>query len=426
MQANLKNYSPTADRNQIRAYLELYQKAAEGRQGVRAHAFIEPQKHKDARSGAPISFKYKPTSFEDMITDISHRCVSSNVYGHHALINPSFQAYGHSKVADADILSMLGLVSDSDVDNGKPAKLIDGIEPSLIVQTSGENQQISYVFSRPVTVQEFRELAELLYRKCGGDPCCKVPSQLFRIPGTPNYPDYKKIERGRDPAPYPVHIVGGSMKLIDPDKLRSALGKMPDLNPQSVRAGGGDPDVVVDVDTGLAQNFDVIVAKIPEFVQHLMRQHVSDDRSAHCHRVMLALFESGLTTSEVFAVANGAAFAKKWWDHSKGESRLIAEIKRIYKRWTDKGRFDATRTPAYVLKAMAGKMGEAAGTDEGVTIEDALEPRAVAEVELDDAVALLADLERAEYLEFQACGGQITWDHGHCPGCQGSREAQAQ
>jgi uncharacterized protein (DUF927 family) len=319
----------TGETNETRAFLEFYQKAGVNYQGMRVISCIPPHRHKEQQGPAPLSFKFKPTSIGDMLADISGRRGASNVFFNPALINPNFRTSGHAKVKDEEVLYRLSLVLDDDADNGKPAKLIDEIEPSMIVQTSKINQQIHYVFSRPLPVPEFRELAELAYRKCGGDHCCKAPSQLFRVPGTFNYPDYKKIARGRDPAPYPVSIVGGSHQLIDPAELRKKLEAMSDRNPQP------QTQAAPSVDVGTA-NVEELLERIPQPIRDRMLQGSAPnkegqlERSDNCYGVECSLFELGLSDAEVYAALEHAPCAAKF------AGRLVEEIVRTRAKWQKK------------------------------------------------------------------------------------------
>ena len=112
----------------------------------------------------------------------------------------------------ADIVAPLSLMLEEDADVDKLVTLPAGIEPSFTVETSGRptrNHHFHFIFDRLVPREEAQELAELAFRKCGGDVGGKDISHSWRVPGTCNFPNWKKLQRGRPSSPQEVRIVGG-------------------------------------------------------------------------------------------------------------------------------------------------------------------------------------------------------------------------
>ena len=240
----------------------------------------------------------------------------------------------------ADIVVMLALVIEEDADTGKLVKL-PGIAPSFVVETScnpAQNRHFHFVYDRALPPQEAKELAELAYRKCGGDTGNKDIVHPWRIPGTLNYPTLKKLARGRPPEPQPVRIIGGTGEPVSVKALRAALEAMPDLKPQASATNGE-----CEWQTGGETDRDAILARLPVSLRaDIEFEPEAGKRSEHCASVMWKLFHHGLTDDEVEIIANGSAFAAKF--DERGD--LHAEIERERAGWEAKAGAKAARPEA--------------------------------------------------------------------------------
>jgi hypothetical protein len=123
---------------------------------------------------------------------------------------------------ESDIIAVLGLVADMDGDTGKVGDL--PIEPNLILETSLGNGQPFWLFERPLTPVEAKSLAVALKRATGSDHGTADVAHVWRVPGTLNWPNKKKLERGRSLDPVGVTVAqewDGTLTSVD--ELRSAL-----------------------------------------------------------------------------------------------------------------------------------------------------------------------------------------------------------
>jgi len=330
--------SLTSEDYQARArFLEAYRDAGAVYCGKNHFSVIDAHRHKEAPKPQRRSHTFKTTSLGDMETAI-RGWQHTNVYFLPALVRHDLPAGQAPK--ESDIVAMRALLMDGDTDHGLPITLIAGIEPTILVETSRsdgtQNLQPHYVFDRPISVAEFKELAELAYRKCGGDPCCKNADQLYRVPGTLNHPGYKKIaDYGRSPEPQPVRVIGGSWKRIRVADLRAALKAMPD-RPEAARARAVEVGAAVHTTAtagATAALLQRIQAENPRLFQLMREEHKPGDpkrdRSTHCGHVMKCLFEMGLTIEEVAAVAVGAPFAIKF------AGRVDQRVKREHEIWSE-------------------------------------------------------------------------------------------
>ena len=79
-----------------------------------------------------------------------------------------------------------------------------GVAPSFVVMSSSRpriNRHFHFVLEKPLLPADAKALAALAYRKCGGDHGGKDITHIWRVPETLNFPDWRKIERGRPEAP---------------------------------------------------------------------------------------------------------------------------------------------------------------------------------------------------------------------------------
>jgi putative DNA primase/helicase len=113
-------------------------------------------------------------------------------------------------------------------------------------------------------------------------------------------------------------------------KLTEALNAMPDCNPQPQPAGLAG----VGVGTASGVNFEEVMARIHPEVRERMAQEAGPDgeRSDHCYGIYCSLFEAGLTKEQVYAIAENAAFAKKF--ALRGD--LAEDIARTWDKWEKK------------------------------------------------------------------------------------------
>jgi hypothetical protein len=229
----------------------------------------------------------------------------------------------------------LALVLEEDNDTGKLLTLTPNVSPTFVVETShnpAQNRHFHFLDDHPVLPQEAQELAELAYRKMGGDTGGKDIAHPWRVPGTLNFPTWQKLQRGRPIEPQPVKLIGGTGERVNVKALRETLEAMPDLHPpkrpRKKKATCGDAHQQRSGlgDGGVDRN--AILDRLNELLR-IQIDLEGTDRSVHCARVLFNLFYAGLTIEEVLAVAKGSAFARKF--DERGD--LVEEVERAYDRW---------------------------------------------------------------------------------------------
>jgi len=119
-----------------------------------------------------------------------------------------------------DIVCTLALVVDLDADTGMAGDL--PLPAPYVIETSPGNSQPIYPLLR--ALPDARQLALALGEATGGDYGTKDIAHVWRVPGTLNWPNKKKVdERNRPRAPQPVKVtLAWNGELIDPDVLLAA------------------------------------------------------------------------------------------------------------------------------------------------------------------------------------------------------------
>lgn len=127
-----------------------------------------------------------------------------------------------SRGKESDVVALLGLVVDLDADTGKAGEM--PVEPNAVLETSPGNFQPFMFFDRALSASEAKPLAAALKRAAGSDHGTADIAHVWRIPGTLNWPNHKKLERGRPPDPVAVTVdLAWDGSLTSVDELRATL-----------------------------------------------------------------------------------------------------------------------------------------------------------------------------------------------------------
>jgi hypothetical protein len=119
-------------------------------------------------------------------------------------------------------LAVFAVVADSDSDTGR--QFIPSVPASITVETSPpDNAHHWYFLKRAIGAYDAQELGRMMREHDGGDHCSGVPTQPFRCPGTTNFPNRKKIERGRVPVVTRLRSI--SRELYSAEQLRNIFSE---------------------------------------------------------------------------------------------------------------------------------------------------------------------------------------------------------
>lgn len=240
--------------------------------------------------------------------------------------------------SEADIVAVLGLVADMDSDTGKG----DGeypLSPNLVVETSPGNAQPFWIFDRPLTPAIAKPLAKQLRVATGADHGTADICHVWRVPGTRNFPNRKKLDRGRSLEPASVTVAqewDGS--LTDPTELAVALSQFATHAKDSAT-----------IELGELPDIDGVVVT-PEGAALLGANDVGD-RSSHAARVVEKLAFDG-HTAEVAAALFLSAHGD-WLSRYASEDAARADFSRL---WGKFGREPVQSSIAEAAAKLAGKL----------------------------------------------------------------------
>lgn len=239
---------------------------------------------------------------------------NANAYICPNLMRPTLER--GKKGGENDVVAVLALVADLDDDTGRSGTM--PVEPNLVVESSPGNYQCFLLLDRPLSVNDAKPLAKALKQAANADHCTVDLSHVWRVPGGLNWPNAKKLARGRPPEPAAVSIAeawDGSLTGVD--ELRAALEPYigQDRTSGQLRTLGELPLVG-----------DVVIS---ETASALLSADDVGDRSEHAARVIEQLAFDGLTAEQAcaaFLAATGDWFGRyESKDASKDFARLWAK-----------------------------------------------------------------------------------------------------
>lgn len=204
------------------------------------------------------------------------------------------------KGGEADVVAVLALVADLDDDTGRSGTM--PVDANYVVESSPGNYQCFLFLDRPLPPAEAKTLAGALKRAANADHCTVDTSHVWRVPGGLNWPNAKKIARGRPADPVAVTVAeewDGSLTNVD--ELRAALEPWM----ASEKAAGQSSPL------GDMPSIDGV--QVSEKAAEMLASDDVGDRSAWASRVVEQLAFDGLTAEEAcvaFLSASGDWFAR--------------------------------------------------------------------------------------------------------------------
>lgn len=243
-------------------------------------------------------------------------------------------ARGH-RGTESDIVAVLGLVADMDADTGKTGDY--PYTPSFVLETSPGNRQPFWIFDKPVAPITAKRIAASLRQATGADFGTADVSHVWRVPGTLNWPNAKKLSRGRSETPVLVSLLEPwTGHLIDATDFAVTVGAVAGSEPVENKpvAIGDLPDVAGITVSGAAED--------------LLQADGQPDRSAHAARVIERLAFDGHTPEEALSLIHGCT--GEWKDRYSSGARLEADFGRMWAKFDKK---DIT-PPVDISKLIAG------------------------------------------------------------------------
>lgn len=258
-----------------------------------------------------VSGRFKPGDVKAMIdTAIADAKAGFNVYIEPRLVTG---ATAGKRGNVSHTAAVWALVIDSDADIGKASTAT--LEPSLKVQTSPGNFHDWYLLERGITAEEATELGAAMRRHSGGNQDSGVPTQPYRIAGTPNFPRKSKQARGRFEV-HPTHFAdrGYPGDIVTVAELRAAFPRLKKTEHKSEKTNDN-------------VEWHVAEETLPSDLRHLIQHGVEIGRRSHqFHHVIGWLKRLGWNANNICSLLSNypAGIASKFKD------RLAAEVQRSF------------------------------------------------------------------------------------------------
>lgn len=203
------------------------------------------------------------------------------------------------KGGESDVVAVLTLVADLDEDTGRSGAM--PIEPDYVVESSPGNYQCFLLLGEPLSVAGAKPLARSLKVAANADHCTVDLAHVWRVPGTLNWPNAKKLARGRPSGPAPVTIAELWDGEVTPvASIRASLEPWSATETSSSSVTIGELPKASDVEVG-------------DTSAEMLAANDVGDRSAHAARVVEQLAFDGLTAEHAcaaFLAATGDWFAR--------------------------------------------------------------------------------------------------------------------
>lgn len=212
---------PAFDEAAIRAHIEMLHQLANGIAGkfVVSTFFANPR-GEDVAGG--IISHHPIGDVDGMVEAVTAhaKTPNANCYICPNLMRSSLER--GKKGGEADVTAVLALVADMDDDTGRAGDM--PIEPNFVIESSPGNFQNFLLLDRPLSPADAKPLATALKRAAGSDHCTMDVAHVWRVAGTLNWPNRKKLQRGRSPDPVAVAIAQPwSGDLTSVDELKAVL-----------------------------------------------------------------------------------------------------------------------------------------------------------------------------------------------------------
>ncbi|MGZ9006139.1 MAG: hypothetical protein ACXW20_20390, partial [Burkholderiales bacterium] len=284
------------DRDAVRAHVELLHNLADGQDGILPLCVYGENPDSGRKTAIVQHFRVGDVDGMTSAALAYENHPDANVYAPLAVMRRDLPR--NQKGGECDIIAALGSVIDDDADANRAAS--PPIDANCVIESSAlpaQNKQHFILFDRPISPSEAKPIVEALHKVSGGDHSTKDLSHVWRIPGTANWPNRKKvIERNRPRDPQPVRVLkpwDGSLTSVN--ELCEVLA--PHMN-------GAKPNGRAH-DTGEAPgDVAAIMARLGAGVRKLIMAPPieGEDRSGTLASVVTSMIRFGLSDAEIQTV----------------------------------------------------------------------------------------------------------------------------
>jgi len=233
--------------------------------------------------------------------------------------------------AKEEVVAVFAVVADFDDSEAHRWRERLPLEPDYVLETSAGRFQAFFWFDKPASPEEANSICVKLKAFANCDHGTGDYSHVWRVPGTVNWPNQKKVREGRSRDPQVVKVVVECGDLLtDPDDLDRLLPALATTTkPTKPKAAV----VVADIDD---DDFDVDDFDVPSFLHGLpptLRNKIrakpgaNSDRSTDIFAVVQSLLKKNLSDSQIAKVIED--FPEGIGEKYVGRSDLMTEIARI-------------------------------------------------------------------------------------------------
>jgi hypothetical protein len=168
---------------------------------------LDPKTGRLGRPLPPIVRHFAIGEIDAMAVEVARLTVQPhrNVYAACAVMRLDLPA-GH-KGAESDVVGVTAIVADFDDDDANNWRNRLTVGPDYALQSSSGRYQVFYLLDKPATVSEAKPIGERLRNFAKSDHGSLDASHVWRIAGSLNWPNRRKIARGRPPGPQLVQEV---------------------------------------------------------------------------------------------------------------------------------------------------------------------------------------------------------------------------
>jgi hypothetical protein len=240
---------------------------------------------------------------ETMVRGVSNLTVldHSNVYIPLAVFRPDLPK--GRKGFEHEIVAVLGFVAD--FDDPAAARWVERLPlvPNLVLETSTGRFQAFYLFDKPEAFAVAKPVAARLKAYAGCDHGTSDLSHVWRIGGSLNWPNAKKVAAGRPREPQLVRVIkrwdGTTTSLETLNVALAANGAEQNTDDTARDAqvgddalGGGDGETAAGGDPGIS--VETIIKVLPQKLRDRITKPTSGDRSRDLYYVVKALIARDL------------------------------------------------------------------------------------------------------------------------------------
>lgn len=297
----------------VREHVELIHRLADGFDGV----LVVSTFNANLPSDNGIITHHRPGDVDGMVAAIEAHSETpgANVYCGIQIMRRGL-ARG-KRGSESDVIAVLGLVADMDSDTGHAAGEYP-VPPNYVIETSPGNFQPFWLFDRPVVPAVAKGIAKGLKVATGSDHGTADITHVWRIPGTKNWPNRKKLERGRPETPSTVTVSSEwDGTFTDPTALALAV------------AGQARHHAAVSVELGDLPDVDGVEVSVEAAA--LLAANDETDRSAHAARIVEKLAFDGHSAEAAAALFLSAS--GNWLDRYSTEEGARADFARLWGKY---------------------------------------------------------------------------------------------